>query len=95
MVILLFLDHGTGIYPCEVSCSAHFLIKIVKHRKARVWSKTTWETVHILEGHSANVWAVLVLENDLIVTGIAQLQIPILLELYDAKFCLQGLPIRL
>ena len=72
-MILLFLDHGTGIYSCEAACSAHFLMKIVKHRKARVWSKTTWETVHILEGHSANVWAVLVLENDLIVTGITQL----------------------
>lgn len=39
--------------------------------KARVWSRSNWETVHILEGHTASVWAVLALDENVILTGSA------------------------
>lgn len=35
--------------------------------KARVW--VGGETVHVLEGHGASVWAVLVFSEDTIITG--------------------------
>jgi len=38
-----------------------------------VWSRSNWETAHILEGHTASVWAVLALDGNVILTGISLL----------------------
>ena len=66
--IQLSPDHGTGrILIWEMQRVAR--ADKGWDSKARVWDRNSWETKHILDGHTASVWAVLVLNEEIVVTG--------------------------
>ncbi|KAF8429152.1 WD40-repeat-containing domain protein [Tirmania nivea] len=65
----ILLGHNHNVCALDVYCNT--IISGSWDCKARVWSSRNWETVHILEGHTASVWAVLALDENVILTGSA------------------------
>ncbi|KAF8475738.1 WD40-repeat-containing domain protein [Kalaharituber pfeilii] len=65
----LMLGHSHNV--CALDAYGGIVVSGSWDCKARVWSRRNWETIHILEGHKGSVWAVLALDDHLILTGSA------------------------
>lgn len=65
----MLLGHAHNV--CALDALGNIVISGSWDSKARVWSTSNWETIHLLEGHEASVWGVLILDDHTVVTASA------------------------
>lgn len=67
----LYLVPGTSKSTMDQRHRCNSVWVTLGNSKAIVWKE--FQQAHVLEGHTASVWAVLAIEDDLILTGLLSL----------------------